>query len=136
MIMQTQSLHHCDNAVPNALPPTSALHFTHDIVLGRGSSHSWRPGNALFHKVLDAYSEAYHTATKQCVKSQIVETIYEQISLWGRFLEKDPTTNIYTEIGKGSAKRRIGQAIRYRKRRVHRVPAADPGDLHPGNRLR
>ena len=104
-MIQTSTIDLCETTV-GFKPPllsTSGLKFSYDIFLGRGSSNSWRPGNTLFHRVLDSYAETYHAATEQSVKSQIVETIYETIRRWGRFLENDPKTNVFAEIGKGDA---------------------------------
>lgn len=91
--------------------------FPDDVILGKGSAHAWRPGNRRFHDILDQFADTYHRATSNEEKAKIIQTVYSTLSRYGRFLVKHPEADYYVEIDERDAKRRAGQAMRYRMRR-------------------
>jgi hypothetical protein len=88
-----------------------------DVYMGRGNAHSWRPGNARFHRIVDQYINLYHSTARKGSKSEIISRIYDSVNAKGRFL-RDLEGGGYAEIDEEDAKRKIGQAVRYRKRKA------------------
>ena len=96
-----------------------------DVVLGRGSAHSWRPGNVNFHNILDETMSRYQTAPTKLAKRSIIQQVYNNITIQqgGRFLEKtgDENDDNFIEIEEDEALTKIGCAIRYRKKRIRKA---------------
>jgi hypothetical protein len=88
-----------------------------DVFMGRGNAHSWRPGNARFHRIVDQYIHVYHSTTRKGSKGEVIARIYDSVNSKGRFL-KDLDGGGYAEIDEEDAKRKIGQAVRYRKHKA------------------
>jgi hypothetical protein len=84
-----------------------------DVYMGRGNAHSWRPGNARFHRIVDQYSKLYHSTARKGSKGLVISQIYDSVNAKGRFL-RDLEGGGYAEIDEEDAKRKIGQAMRYR----------------------
>ena len=98
-----------------------------DVLLGRGSSHAWRPGNARFHELLDRFVNQYHETSNHEVRTGIIQFVYDNVRRHGRFLVKIPNSEHYMEIDESDAKKRTGQAMRYRRRRLDNEPK-EPND--------
>lgn len=97
-----------------------------DIILGRGSSHAWRSGNARFHQVLDQCMPRYLSARTKIEKRRLIHEVYDLIrERSGRFLEKDEANDGYLEIDEDEALVKIGYAIRYRKKRIRKAISDD-----------
>ena len=117
-----------------------------DIILGRGSSNAWRPGNAYFHEILDRRMTDYLLAGTKKAKRAIIQEIYDAIDQRsGRFLEKDEQSDSYTEIDEDEALTKIGYAVRYRKKKMHKAASdmvsgtrptvtSSPGNVHEERR--
>mmetsp|Transcript_26483 Transcript_26483/g.50010 ORF Transcript_26483/g.50010 Transcript_26483/m.50010 type:complete len:274 (+) Transcript_26483:64-885(+) len=96
-----------------------------DVVLGRGSAQSWRPGNVYFHDLLDDSLAKYQQKglTKKS-KREIIRGVYTRIEAQGgRFLEKHSDSDQYIEVDEDAALMSIGYAMRYRKKRIRKAEA-------------
>lgn len=99
-----------------AAPSSIIEPFPDNVILGKGSSQAWRPGNTRFHNILNCLADQYHKATSNVEKAAIIHAVYCDITTHGRFLIKQPHAESYVEIDKRDAKKRTGQAMRYRRR--------------------
>ena len=97
-----------------------------DIVSGRGSGSNRHEGNLQFRKLIRDNKQLYLSRTKN-EKMLVARDIYytiESMDPPGRFLQKNPETNAWFEIGKDRALEKISQALREknsRQRQQHQV---------------
>lgn len=85
-----------------------------DIVSGRGSGSNRHEGNLYFRKLIRENKELYLSRPKNekmLVARDIYNTI-EDLDPPGRFLQKNPETGSWFEIGKDRALEKISQALR------------------------
>ena len=97
-----------------------------DVVVGRGNSQAWRPGNVNFHRLLDEHAAQYHqddTAKKE--KGEIIRLIYNQVIATGYFLTRREDSDGYVAVSESEAKVKISDAMRYRRRRKRKSPEDD-----------
>lgn len=94
-----------------------------DVVVGRGSAQSWRPGNVRFHDYLDQICPRYQSARSKRAKRTIVKEVYDNITASGHFVEKELSGERYIIIDEDEAMEKIACAIRYRKKRVLKAKA-------------
>ena len=88
-----------------------------DVILGRGFRFAWHGGNNAFQALVKSYIPLYDAAKRKTDKSRIVQRIYDKVTTRGRFVKKDEATGLYFSVEENVAKEKIGQAIRYKKRR-------------------
>lgn len=90
-----------------------------DILLGRGSSNSWRPGHTLMHNLVDEHLETYHSTTRRTIKGELIKMVYDRIKSTGaRFLRKVSGTDNYVEVSEAQAKEKISHTFRDRRNAV------------------
>lgn len=85
-----------------------------DVVSGRGSGANRHVGNANFRDLVKCNKELYLSLSKHekmAVARDILHVIEAQDPP-GRFLQKNPETNLWFEIGKSRALEKISQALR------------------------
>lgn len=88
-----------------------------DVILGRGFRFAWHSGNNAFQALVQSFIPSYDTAKRKTDKSRIVQRIYDTVTTRGRFVKKDEKSGLYFAVEEHIAKEKIGQAIRYKKRR-------------------
>lgn len=88
-----------------------------DVILGRGSYNSWRPGHARLHVLVDRFMSQYNSAANRMIKTRIIQDIYDDLKSRGRFMAKDPDTGKYNPVSEQFAKRKIAHAFRDRRRK-------------------
>ncbi len=98
-----------------------------DIVSGRGSGSNRHEGNLYFRKLIRENKELYLSRPKNekmLVARDIYNTI-ESLDPPGRFLQKNPETGSWFEIGKDRALEKISQALREKnsKQQTHHQPS-------------
>ncbi len=85
-----------------------------DIVSGRGSGSNRHEGNLHFRKLIRENKQLYLSRCKN-EKMSVARDIFDSISSLdppGRFLQKNPETGTWFEIGKDRALEKISQALR------------------------
>ena len=88
-----------------------------DIILGRGSAHSWRPSHCHLHKLVDYYQAMYHGSSNRKAKAKVVNVIYENLKGVGRFLRKIPGMDAYEEVPEKTAREKIAHTLRDRRQK-------------------
>ncbi|KAL3800452.1 hypothetical protein HJC23_011689 [Cyclotella cryptica] len=86
----------------------------HDVLSGRGNLANRHPGNEHFRALVKSYKKEY-VACPKASKPMYSRLIYDQIHSMeppGRFLKQDPTTKVWSCIGKKKAIDKIRQALR------------------------
>ena len=112
----TQTSEQGQSATAHAAAAATSLE-PNDVILGRGFRFAWHGGNNAFQALVQSYIPLYDAAKRKTDKSQIVQRIYDKVTTRGRFVKKDETTGLYFSVEEHIAKEKIGQAIRYKKRR-------------------
>lgn len=95
-----------------------------DIVSGRGSGSNRHEGNLYFRKLIRENKELYLSRPKNekmLVARDIYHTI-ENLDPPGRFLQKNPETGSWFEIGKDRALEKISQALREKNSKLQGMP--------------
>ena len=96
--------------------PGSLVHPTeNDIILGRGVLHAGHPGNIRFYATIDDHIPAYNAALTRKDKTQVVQTIYDILTLLARFVKEDAPSAACLVIDEKESKKKISHAIRYRR---------------------
>ena len=89
-----------------------------DVFFGRGKHAMNRPGNQYYHALISAVKDTYMGCTKNnMLKQRISERIFECVQSLnppGRFL-CESRHNVWTEVDKKDALKRISQALREKK---------------------
>lgn len=80
-----------------------------DVVLGRGKFANNLPGNCVYRRLLEQYSDAYALCQQQSDKTRFTRRIMQQIRLSGRFLKKVKKANAFVEISDTRARVKVGQ---------------------------
>lgn len=86
----------------------------HDVLCGRGGSTNRHVGNSNFRDLVNSNKALYVTLTKRqkmMVARSIVQAIRSQNPA-GRFLQKDPVTGLWFDIGRPRALEKTSQALR------------------------
>jgi len=87
---------------------------THDVLCGRGGSSNRHIGNTNFRDLVQSNKALYVTLTKRqkmMVARSIVQIVRSQ-NPPGRFLQKDPETALWFDIGRARALEKTSQALR------------------------
>jgi len=85
-----------------------------DVLCGRGGIINAHPGNEQYRMFVDRKKRVYLTA-KFTFKRVIAQSIVDEVKNLkppGRFLLKDPTTNIWSDVGDEKARDKTSQALR------------------------
>mmetsp|Transcript_25365 Transcript_25365/g.31258 ORF Transcript_25365/g.31258 Transcript_25365/m.31258 type:complete len:469 (+) Transcript_25365:178-1584(+) len=108
-----------------------------DVVAGRGSGSNRHPGNTNFRRLIKDNKELYLSRCKN-EKMLVARDIFYTIQAMdpvGRFLQKNPETGKWFEIGKERALEKISQALREKNPKGNaqvQVPVPSRGpDHHP-----
>jgi len=87
-----------------------------DVLAGRGSRINNHEGNVRFRQFVLPFKLKYlDKATKKIEKAHMCANIVNYVRSLnppGRFLEKDPATGLWTEMGDERARKKAGQALR------------------------
>eukprot|EP00934_Nitzschia_sp_Nitz4_P008732 Nitzschia sp. Nitz4//scaffold80_size88189//24533//26194//NITZ4_005083-RA/size88189-processed-gene-0.13-mRNA-1//1//CDS//3329558618//8722//frame0 len=84
----------------------------HDVLLGRGGLTNTNPGNIRFRALVSMYRMHYCTAPKGD-KGALARYLCNFVrAKHGRFLQKDPVSHLWFEVGDDKAVMKCGQALR------------------------
>eukprot|EP01082_Thalassiosira_pseudonana_P002714 g2788.t1 g2788 contig12:802202-803301(-) len=86
-----------------------------DVLLGRGVATNRHPGNENFRSIVAQHVGVYVTSTKKqkmMISRSIVDKVKKALVPPGRFLEKDPETDLWSEVGDKKALEKTAQALR------------------------
>jgi hypothetical protein len=87
----------------------------HDVKCGRGNPAKDHPGNHWYRRRVHERKAEYDSARSKQEKRRIAKEIVDLVRNRrppGRFLERDPRTGLWNEIGDGKAIAKAGQALR------------------------
>eukprot|EP00339_Tiarina_fusa_P013233 CAMPEP_0117068934 /NCGR_PEP_ID=MMETSP0472-20121206/48319_1 /TAXON_ID=693140 ORGANISM="Tiarina fusus, Strain LIS" /NCGR_SAMPLE_ID=MMETSP0472 /ASSEMBLY_ACC=CAM_ASM_000603 /LENGTH=706 /DNA_ID=CAMNT_0004791209 /DNA_START=33 /DNA_END=2153 /DNA_ORIENTATION=+ len=101
-----------------------------DVLCGRGVTTNRHPGNESFRRLVSLNKELYVTSTKR-QKMSISRSIVEAVRTLdppGRFLDKDPLTGRWFEVGHKKAVEKTSQALRDGAASLRKQLSADLGD--------
>ncbi|CAJ1958010.1 unnamed protein product [Cylindrotheca closterium] len=101
-----------------------------DVLCGRGVTTNRHPGNESFRALVGVNKEVYVSSSKK-QKMAISRSIVEAVSLLtppGRFLEKNPQTSLWSDIGHKKAVEKTSQALRDGAASLRKQLSADLGD--------
>jgi len=101
-----------------------------DVLCGRGVTTNRHPGNESFRALVRVNKEVYVSSTKK-QKMAISRSIVEAVRLLvpaGRFLEKNPGTGLWSDIGHKKAVEKTSQALRDGAASLRKQLSADLGD--------
>lgn len=101
-----------------------------DVLCGRGVTTNRHPGNESFRSLVGVNKEVYVSSSKK-QKMAISRSIVEAVrSLFppGRFLEKNPQTGLWSDIGHKKAVEKTSQALRDGAASLRKQLSADLGD--------
>jgi hypothetical protein len=113
------SYHHQPNGVTKNSKKKAITPHINDIVSGRGSGSNRHEGNLHFRNLIRENRELYLSRSKN-EKMLVARDIYHSIEALdpaGRFLQKNPETGAWFEIGKVRALEKISQALREKNSR-------------------
>ena len=100
---------------PEVEKMTDIVHpHPHDVLCGRGGSSNRHIGNTNFRDLVNCNKALYVTLTKRqkmMVARSIVQAVRNQ-NPRGRFLQKDPVTGLWGDIGRPRALEKTSQALR------------------------
>mmetsp|Transcript_23196 Transcript_23196/g.40815 ORF Transcript_23196/g.40815 Transcript_23196/m.40815 type:complete len:697 (+) Transcript_23196:76-2166(+) len=102
----------------------------HDVLCGRGVTTNRHPGNESFRRLVGLNKEMYVTSTKRqkmAISRSIVEAV-RSLDPPGRFLDKDPQTALWYDIGHKKAVEKTSQALRDGAATLRKQLSADFGD--------
>lgn len=102
----------------------------HDVLCGRGVTTNRHPGNESFRSLVGLNKELYVSSTKRqkmSISRSIVEAV-RSLDPPGRFLEKDPDTGLWADIGHKKAVEKTSQALRDGAASLRKQLSADLGD--------
>lgn len=102
----------------------------HDVLCGRGVTTNRHPGNESFRSLVSLNKEIYVTSTKRqkmSISRSIVEAV-RSLNPPGRFLEKNPCTGLWSDIGDRKAIEKTSQALRDGAAGLRKQLSADLGD--------
>jgi len=106
----------CPALPPQAQPVEKIENPTHtDVLLGRGVATNRHPGNENFRDIVSKHVDVYVTSTKKqkmMISRSIVDMVRRDLDPPGRFLEKDPETGLWSEVGDKKALEKTAQALR------------------------
>jgi hypothetical protein len=106
-----------------------------DVLLGRGKIHTEHRGNERLHTALRIQSVRYSSATsrheKTAIIQEIVQSIHNESTPPGRFLEFDKDANGWVEVDDAAARKKVSQAIQYASR--HKKGKAPPKSVEPSS---
>ena len=103
--------------IPRQRDDSSTVIEDWDVVLGRGSYNTWRPGNARLLSLVDEFMTAYDNAADRKSKTKIIQTIYDDLTSRGRFLGRGKSKDEYHEVSENFAKKKISHTFRDRRRK-------------------
>lgn len=83
-----------------------------DVICGRGKRIQNHAGNRRFHQIIDTYRDRYLAASKTEKTPISFEVLNKIRSDGGSFLQLDPVTGIYQEVGDLIAREKISHALR------------------------
>ena len=86
-----------------------------DVLCGRGGTINSHSGNEQYRSIVESKKRVYLTARFKREKRLIATSIVEQIRKMnppGRFLQKDPNTQTWFDIGEEKAREKTSQALR------------------------
>eukprot|EP00934_Nitzschia_sp_Nitz4_P008083 Nitzschia sp. Nitz4//scaffold8_size234185//9733//12128//NITZ4_001229-RA/size234185-processed-gene-0.251-mRNA-1//1//CDS//3329559722//8073//frame0 len=101
-----------------------------DVLCGRGVTTNRHPGNESFRSLVGLNKEVYVSSSKK-EKMEISRSIVaavRQLDPPGRFLEKDPNTGFWSDIGPKKAVEKTSQALRDGAANLRKRLSADLGD--------
>ncbi|KAL7561247.1 hypothetical protein ACA910_004168, partial [Epithemia clementina (nom. ined.)] len=88
-----------------------------DVLLGRGKRASLWQGNLRYKKIIYSFLPAYEAATKNAEKTGITGEIVAAVKRsGGRFLKENARTGELSEVSDFTARLKVGQAMRHRRR--------------------
>ena len=101
------------------IPPSSSTHtnkpHNNDVLCGRGGTINAHPGNEQYRKFVERKKRVYLTARfkreKRLIASSIVEEV-RNLDPPGRFLTKDPHSDVWYDVGDEKARDKTSQALR------------------------
>lgn len=102
----------------------------HDVLCGRGVTTNRHAGNESFRRLVGLNKEVYVSSTKKekmAISRSIVGAI-RSLDPPGRFLDKDPVTGLWFDIGHKKAIEKTSQALRDGAAVLRRQLSADLGD--------
>ncbi|CAB9511726.1 Nitrilase family, member 2 [Seminavis robusta] len=102
----------------------------HDVLCGRGVTTNRFPGNESFRSLVSLNKELYVTSTKRqkmSISRSIVEAV-RSLKPPGRFLEKNPVTGMWSDIGDRKAIEKTSQALRDGAAGLRKELSEDLGD--------
>jgi hypothetical protein len=84
-----------------------------DVLCGRGGSINSHPGNERFRTLVEKRKRVYLTARFKREKRLIANSIVSEIrAIQGRFLQRDPKSGLWKDIGDEKARDKTSQALR------------------------
>ena len=84
-----------------------------DVLCGRGGSINSHPGNERFRTLVEKRKRVYLTARFKREKRLIASSIVSEIrAINGRFLQRDPKSGLWKDIGDEKARDKTSQALR------------------------
>ena len=120
------AMHHHQQQQHPAAPPMMQSHLAnyplrniaqphyHDVLCGRGGGTNAHVGNSHWRMLVAANKELYVTLPKKqkmLLSKSIVNAVRSQTPP-GRFLQKDPKTNLWYDVGDQRAQEKTSQALR------------------------
>merc|ERR1712038_969113 len=86
----------------------------HDVLCGRGKSANSHPGNVHFRSMIQNVKVMYVSCSKRNKKdfSYVIVQSIRRMNPPGRFLKKDPESNLWYDIGDKQALTKTRQALR------------------------
>lgn len=87
-----------------------------DVLCGRGKPIQHHPGNRRFLEIVQVHRDSYQNAPSRADKRRITFDIISTIrKSGGRFLQLDPATGKYQDVGDDLARDKVSHALRSRK---------------------
>jgi hypothetical protein len=107
----------------NQTLPASLTLEPFDVILGRGRTHIYHPGNMRMQTIVRAARPSYNKAgTTRLQKTSITQEVVQAIKTSGdqssRFLKLDASTGGWTQVDDEVARIKVSNAIRYKEKPV------------------